>query len=410
MVSTRFLGVAFVGLAAAASLSPDSWAQTVLVVDKAAGPGSSFMEIQPAVDIAADGDTILVRSGTYKGFTITNKGIAVVADTNAQVAFAPLSVASVQTCANYQAVALRGLHGALRLTASNLAGPLWIEDCDFVDFSFGSTLSGIEVTSCASVVIHRTNARGLKGFGFLDLTPGMGLSSKQSNVFAFDSTFQGSDGFWIGMWGFGTMGGAGASFDGGSIYAAGSTFKGGQGGSAPQSGPPKPGGNGGPGLSGTASAVGSTLDCQFIGGPAGFGTAPGGQPGPPLAFGGQLTQIPGLAYHYSVASPIREQQLLRFHFDGAAAADVYLFVGVDPGLSIYIPGVWGPLFLDLVGIQIVPLGSLPAGASSVAFPVGNLPPTVSAFELWTQPLFTDPTFSFLQIGPPSEVTVLDSSF
>jgi hypothetical protein len=44
-------------------------AQHVLVVD-AAGP---YTQIQPAVDAAANGDTVLVHAGTYDGFSIGDK-------------------------------------------------------------------------------------------------------------------------------------------------------------------------------------------------------------------------------------------------------------------------------------------------------------------------------------------------
>src|SRR5688572_7456427 len=50
----------------------------VVYVD-ASGSGQ-YTTIQPAVDAAVDGDVILVRSGTYPGFTIDQRRVFVIAD------------------------------------------------------------------------------------------------------------------------------------------------------------------------------------------------------------------------------------------------------------------------------------------------------------------------------------------
>ncbi len=59
-------------------------AQRTWIVDAANGPGTHFTDIPPAVAAAVDGDTLLVRSGTYTPFT-TNKGIAVLGTPSALV-------------------------------------------------------------------------------------------------------------------------------------------------------------------------------------------------------------------------------------------------------------------------------------------------------------------------------------
>ncbi len=51
----------------------------LLVVDAAGGPGSSFTSLADAVAAAADGDTLLVRSGAYAPFTIDGRTLIVVA-------------------------------------------------------------------------------------------------------------------------------------------------------------------------------------------------------------------------------------------------------------------------------------------------------------------------------------------
>jgi hypothetical protein len=51
--------------------------QTTWVVDAAAGPGSHFTDLPAAIAAAADGDTILVRAGSYSAFTIASKALAI---------------------------------------------------------------------------------------------------------------------------------------------------------------------------------------------------------------------------------------------------------------------------------------------------------------------------------------------
>ena len=73
-MSTTLITSAFALLLAAGAS-----AQSVFVVAPVAGPGVFSTDIQPAVDAAANGDLVLVRAGTYFGFTIDGKGVSVVA-------------------------------------------------------------------------------------------------------------------------------------------------------------------------------------------------------------------------------------------------------------------------------------------------------------------------------------------
>ena len=52
--------------------------EEVLIVD--ASGGGDYVDIQPAVDAAGQRDTLLVKAGTYGGFTISNKSLNLVAD------------------------------------------------------------------------------------------------------------------------------------------------------------------------------------------------------------------------------------------------------------------------------------------------------------------------------------------
>src|SRR5262245_16335265 len=66
-------------------LASSAAAQSVFVVAPAPGPGVYATDIQPAIDAAANGDVVLVKPGAYSTFTITGKGVSVIADTGANV-------------------------------------------------------------------------------------------------------------------------------------------------------------------------------------------------------------------------------------------------------------------------------------------------------------------------------------
>jgi hypothetical protein len=64
-------------------LMAPAWAST-WIVDDNGGPGVDFTSISAAVTAAAPGDVILVRPGTYSGFTLTS-GVRVLGDAGVQV-------------------------------------------------------------------------------------------------------------------------------------------------------------------------------------------------------------------------------------------------------------------------------------------------------------------------------------
>ena len=79
---SSFLPSGFILLAA----SPLALAQTpaLLIVDDTPSPGAQFDSIDAAIDVASAGDVILVREGTYAGFTL-DVPATVVADTGVPV-------------------------------------------------------------------------------------------------------------------------------------------------------------------------------------------------------------------------------------------------------------------------------------------------------------------------------------
>ncbi len=210
-------------------------AQSAWTVDSV-HPGADFTDIQSAVDAAAPGDLILVKPGLYSEFTMSGKGVDVVADGNPVRVIGPIVIEDLP---GDEAATLRGLKVpystsavpfASALEVSNCVGPVWVEDLR-TNFAtpptpFTHVNSGVYVTSCASVLFIRCTLRG--GFESLagvteeallvanstasiygsDLTGGnagkddtifnydgaTGLYAFNSTVSSFDSTIRGGDG------------------------------------------------------------------------------------------------------------------------------------------------------------------------------------------------------------------------
>jgi hypothetical protein len=83
----------------------------VFVVDAANGPGAHFTSIAAATAAVPDGAVLDVRAGTYQGFTITAKGLTLVAAPGVVVDITsnPWSTMLVQQLQPHQHVVLRGL-------------------------------------------------------------------------------------------------------------------------------------------------------------------------------------------------------------------------------------------------------------------------------------------------------------
>lgn len=101
----------------------------VLVVDDDGGQGVDYKEIQAAVVAAESGDTVLIRSGVYRGFVVVAKSIVVTADRDADVLVR--DPVRTQWQGPDDSVVLRGLTietddwgGGLSLAS----GHVWVED------------------------------------------------------------------------------------------------------------------------------------------------------------------------------------------------------------------------------------------------------------------------------------------
>jgi len=169
------------------------------IVDAAAGAGSQFTDIPPALQVAQDGDTILVRSGTYNGGSIT-RGISIITPSEASVKvrvtsgsfFSPGFGFEVDGLPAGKSVVLEGLSPQMPspsvatsfVRLANCAGRVHLDNLSGAGPTTGFAFQAIEITDCAHVSIHDST---LQEVGH--------VSATRSTVAISDSDLRGRDAF-----------------------------------------------------------------------------------------------------------------------------------------------------------------------------------------------------------------------
>jgi hypothetical protein len=150
------------------------------------GAAPDFANLQTAIDTVADGDVLLLRTGTYfSGMNVTAKGLTIVADAGAIPNVRNGRIASLPAG---KSVRLQGLT-FLELVLDGCDGTVWVEHCS----ATGSP--AVDVRDCTSVALLDVTALGTDGpmcgefYG-----PGEGLTISSSSVHAYGSVFTGGDG------------------------------------------------------------------------------------------------------------------------------------------------------------------------------------------------------------------------
>lgn len=184
------------------------------VVDAAGGPGSNFTDIPPAVAVAASGDTILVRAGTYTGFA-TDKALSVIgAGASVTTIIGTGPAIEIHSPPLGETFLLAGFEcrsgvfavfGGVTLWSGNLT----ILDCEL----HGSTGIGIAALSAFGSTVHASRCSfegspGATSSHFSD-TGGAGAWLNGSSLSAEFCTFQGGPGLAIGPFGLTTDAGDG---------------------------------------------------------------------------------------------------------------------------------------------------------------------------------------------------------
>ncbi|TAJ04858.1 MAG: hypothetical protein EPO68_16850 [Planctomycetota bacterium] len=168
MPRTRLaLAAAFV---VAASFPSLAHAQKVWVVAPTLGPGVDFNAILFAVNTAASGDLVLVKSGTYGPFELDGKGMYVVEDAGADVRIAGAPLLAVRNTSASQPTWLHGLSNegssapVPRLEATDCAGSVLLSEVTWLkareDF-FGPP--AFRAKACDDVVLDSCALIGLSG-------------------------------------------------------------------------------------------------------------------------------------------------------------------------------------------------------------------------------------------------------
>jgi hypothetical protein len=212
-IATRSLAAAF--------LASSSFAST-WIVDDTAGPGVQFTDIGSAIAVAAPGDVILVRPGTYAGFTL-HSGVLVLGDANVQVT-SNITIANVGPGPRATIARMT----TRDVVVTNCAGKVTIEDV-LARLSTSVPVPGLDaiitVQSCGDVRLRGVDARFTFGGPALEA-----VSVESSRVEITHSTLLGQDGFHSSDQGNGIPGGDGLFVAGASdVHVGLSTVRGGQG-------------------------------------------------------------------------------------------------------------------------------------------------------------------------------------
>jgi hypothetical protein len=401
-----------------AVIAAPALAGNVLVVDSSGG--GAFTTIQSAVDAAADGDTILVKSGFYQGFTVNDRAVAVVADTNALVQVGTL--VRVDNLASSRDALLVGLRifvdvpGNYGVQLRHNMGSVRVEDCRLENLGYVGEAAWVvnsQDVAYARCTIVTSEPRFPGDALHVDGNPG------SSNVAVYDSELRGGDGADLcsSQWDCQPPdGGSGAVVRSGSFFfAAGSLFHGGEGGRGSQYGCGlfcgSDGGWGGDGVRFIASGAAALLDNGYH---AGHG-APTCSPcssnldgGNGVEIGGSPTMLDGRARHLSIKNPRRERIPFRIEARGRPGDSVILYSSESTGFT-YMPSRRGVL-IPQNPTPPIQLGTIPANGILVYHhTVPDLGPGVQSKRIYFQALHTTPAgVKFL--GSPVSLVVLDQAF
>jgi hypothetical protein len=361
------------------------------IVDKAGGPGFVFTEIQPAVDAAADGDTVLVRSGVYSSFTIDGKALVVTRD---PISLSPPSVSDVRVLnlAAGQEVVVRGMtiaggtFGGCFLDHND--GPVWLESlvippggCFFFYFA-----TGLRAQACSAVIATRcTFSGGLST---------KGISASDSSLYLFEtSAFAGKGGSGAGP--------AGVEIIDSFLLASGGTF---QGGCGADGGECIAGSPGGPGLKRVGGPLPQILGTALVGGPGGCGISCGGCGSPGADAVGGYELVAGFPRDYVLGSPASSGQTTTLAYSGKPGDLVFSLIGLDQS-ALYIPELAGALVVPIPPLLIAHGPADAAGKLNLLVTLPSLPPGVEAITVYAQAAAVSSVGAAV-LGAPSQLTIL----
>lgn len=410
-------------------------AQTTWTVDDD-GP-ADFSDLPAAVAAAADGDTLIVRQGSYEEIVLNGKGLTIIGEGDVNVTgggiFTPaVPSLDVSNLNSNQRLVVRNLDflGAtisddgLRITRiEDCAGPVLLEDCS-VSTVF-QTGYPMEAENCDSLTLVRCFVLG--GVSFIDTSTGSVLgnvsftavSVRDCQIAVYDSLLQGSRGraafYFNGQLVPPTAPGHGLRVIDSSFLVVGSELRGGDAGSTLGSTECIPGGDGGAGLSvasNSGTPPGGTHQGSLLAGGLGSAGTCGmtnGQDGADVDDPFGITTLwPGIARKSGITSPVVEGGVATLDFEGVPGDPVVALYG--PGLLQAFPYLPEPTLLHVaLPFELLFLGAVPPGGNgSINFTMPQLDPGVQSVTLFVQVAQIGAPLATYE-GGPSALTVLSSS-
>lgn len=395
-----------------------------------AGSDADFATIQAAVDVAVDGDAVLVRNGSYEGFTVHDKEVAVFERPGHTVVVD--GGVLVTNLAAHKTVVLSGIDVLASRTASTpavealvvsaCAGGVRVQDgvlrgADGLQFSFGQEHggAGAHVANSQDVSFSRVELRGGNGElsfgGYDDSQGGYGVFLDTSSVMFHECLVHGGNGGNHDVWSDSIEGyaGHGLAVEDATLVLHGSVVIGGDSGRGdgvfclP----------GGHGLWLLAGARAFLLDDRLEGGHPGitFGGCSDGEP-LRLEAGAWVRPWKGEARTFATANATVAGGTWTGTFGGEPGDTAWVLSSTVSGWNVLPAKRGGLLVGDREGswtaaIQLQLAGVVPAGGElTTALPAPSLPPGSSSEVLRLQALFVGVN-GRSWIATPSTVVVLE---
>ncbi|MFT5286032.1 MAG: hypothetical protein ACI8TQ_002200 [Planctomycetota bacterium] len=407
-------------------------AQSVLVVDEAGSPGS-VLDVQAAIDLAVDGDLILIKPGNYTEFLIRDISITIVADGGLAV-FPPAPgffvgpTLDIRLLAANKTVNIAGIEitqggGAFGLPGANIfdnEGQILMRDCSIISPSPRASSMDVVSTQALTLVDVSLDS-GLSQMGYSGTDDSHGLVSEDSNLFVYGSTIASGTGqegdFLDGTNGF--RGAAGWRIRGGFGLGVRTTVIGGQGGFGGYNGIVcGDGGTGGPGLElqmGASAPLLVRSNVVAVPGAAGQinpltplpANCGPGEPGvQQIVFAGSIDSDPQPNRSLETEYLVRVGEVKNIVFKGAPTDLVWHVFGVQPASPVFIPEITGPLSVGTPNFVRF-RGMIPAsGEKALAITVPS-----QGFDyavLYEQAVFYD--FTRFHVSNPTFSVILSDSF
>jgi len=364
----------------------------VWVVEQTPTAGADFAQIHEAVAAAADGDVILVRTGTfYDGFTIDGKSLSVVALEGAHVPIR--SDVVVRNLGAGQSATLHGLFvsaiaGARILTLEDNAGPVFIQDSVFRTNSimaFGSGF-GMQITDTASATF--VNSVVSIGYPWQGTQTQDGITVERSFVVFQGGSVDGGHGGLSGI-----DGGTGIRAIESELTLIDTVVSGGPGGTSFAT-PCDDGGDGGDGLVVEGGSLVRHLQTTFQGGTGGGGCTVGAPGSGKVVLDGSAAPFPGGVRRLTAGTPVQVGDEHTLEVAGPEGDWVFLFVGNALGISPFFPEFQGALVPALPGVLLTSVGAIgPAGSLSITSTPG--PIGLTELELAVQAIVFSPAQGLL---------------